>query len=88
MKLQCKICKHEVSIGENVIAGSVQMITHVQTRHPKVGMNALMALGGYVSTYFFEPVATQPLEPTEDMWKETKRTLLQGFREWAKTGVK
>lgn len=103
MKLKCKLCAHEVTIGENVLSGSALMIRHVQERHQKVGLNAMMALGGYASTYFFEPVVCSvPTAPDRDSigdhgpdahpdvaaYKETRKALLQGFREWAKGNIK
>jgi len=81
MKLKCKLCDFEVVV-EDALKGSAALIQHVQKKHVSKGMEAMFALGGYVSAQFFEPVATEPLEPMEDMYKETKRAMLVGFREW------
>lgn len=105
MKLQCKMtdgkgkaCLHVVDSGADPVKGAIQMVMHVQLRHPVVAMSAVNAIAAYVATYFFEPVPRVISEsapvfdlemPTqEDVYKETRKTLLQGFREWAKTGVR
>jgi len=101
MKLQCKMtngkgkaCLHVVDAGSDAVKGAIQMVMHVQTRHPTEAMGAVNAIAAYVSTYFFEPVvptaasAFDAVTGIEEQYKETRKTLLQGFREWAKTGVK
>lgn len=102
MKLQCKMtdgkgkaCLHVVDSGADPVKGAIQMVMHVQSRHPVVAMAAVNAIAAYVATYFFEPVVIPPVPGAgddnaqiADAYKETRKTLLQGFREWAKTAVK
>ena len=98
MKLKCKLCNHVVDVANDPIKGAVMMASHVQTRHAKLAMGAVQAIAAYLSTYFFEPVVesltSDTKETTPDQmamyetYKETKKNLLQGFREWARVAIK
>ena len=98
MKLKCKIekCGHVIdTTGMDALGVPVVMVKHVQERHMKVGYMAIQAITAYLSTFFFDvvvppedvvPGQTQ-IEPLE-AYQATKKTLLQGFKEWARTGVR
>lgn len=98
MKLKCKLCNHVVDVANDPIKGAVMMASHVQTRHAKLAYGAVQAIAAYLSTYFFEPVVDGPavLKPDDvdvvlgvtEQYKETKKNLLQGFREWARVAIK
>ena len=93
MKLKCKLCTHVADVKDPVMSAA-SMTMHVQTRHSKVAMCAVQAIAAYLSTYFFDPVGEATVAhasvPTaeQEAYKETRKTLLQGFREWAKVGIK
>jgi fructose-1,6-bisphosphatase/sedoheptulose 1,7-bisphosphatase-like protein len=91
MKLKCKICGHVVDTGVDPVQGAILMVTHVQTRHAKLAFAAVNAIAAYVSTFFFEPLVSDPVSEGVNLfeqYKETKKTLLHGFREWCKAGIK
>jgi hypothetical protein len=95
VKLKCKIdkCGHMIdTAGVDALKVPVLMVEHVKARHLlKHGQAAIMAITPYLSTYFFEPVDKTPDERSvspEDTYTAARKTLLQGFKEWARTAIK
>jgi hypothetical protein len=91
MKLKCKLCDYTQVVEQGKEASAtVLMVTHVQKRHGPKAFAAVNAIAAYMSTYFFEPIAPvlgAPSPEDADTYKETKKALLQGFRDWAKAGI-
>ncbi len=95
MKLQCKLCKEQVEVTEP-IKGAIDMVKHIQKKHPLKAMEAISMIAAYAATHCYTPVI--PPEELADANKESptmltfldsRKTLLKGFKEYADTlGVK
>jgi hypothetical protein len=103
MKLKCKVCEYVVDTTSDPVQSAIAMVKHVQVKHGKLAFAAVNAIAAYVSTFFFRPVDSMSVDLTngtasndelikalhaEETYKETRKTLLQGFKEWCKAGIK
>ena len=103
LKCKIEKCGHVIdTTGMDALGVPVVMVKHVQERHMKVGYMAIQAITAYLSTFFFDVVippedvvtGQTQVESLEayvtgvGKYQATKKTLLQGFKEWARTGVR